>query len=90
MDKLINYVSGKTIQGLFDLARTNASADHVSFVDNYLQMIRSPNTPISAFEEPARNLLIARHLTDAIFKVLYVSGIKLVVLLVDELESLII
>lgn len=88
LDKLINYVSGKTIQGLYDLARTNASEDHVSFVDNYLQMIRSPNTPISAFEEPARKLANRGHLTDVIFKVLYVSGIKLVVLLVDELESL--
>jgi len=88
LDKLINYFSGKTIQGLFDLARTNASADHVSFVDNYLQMIRSPNTPISAFEEPARKLANRGHLTDVIFKVLYVSGIKLAVLLVDELESL--
>ena len=88
IDKFINYISGKTIQNLFDKARVNANSEHVNFVDSYLQMIRSPNTPISAFEEPARGLSCRGRLTDVVFKVLHLSGIKLIVLLVDELESL--
>ena len=88
IDKIINYFSGKTMQSLFEKARTNANKDHVDFVDKYLHMIRYPDTPISAFEEPARELARRGRLTDVIFKVLSLSGIKLIVLLVDELESL--
>ncbi len=88
LERLINWVSGKTIQSLFEKARSNANRDHVSFVDNYLEMIRSPATPISAFEQPARELSRKGRLTDVVFKVLALSGIKLIVILVDELESL--
>ena len=88
IDKLLNFISGKTMQSLFEKAQNNANKEHVEFVNKYLSMIRSPDTPISAFEEPARELAHRGRLTDVIFKILSLSGIELIVLLVDELESL--
>jgi hypothetical protein len=88
VDRLINFVSGQTMQALFDQARLQANQDHVEFVDTYLQLIRNPSQPISAFETPAKRLSYKGQLTDVIFKILHLTGYSMVVIAVDELESL--
>ena len=85
-EKLMKYFAGNTLQAIFEQDRQRADADHVKFVDSYFKLIRNPNAPITAFEEPARKLSYQGVLTDIVFKVLAFSGFKMVVILVDELE----
>ena len=88
IDKLLNFLSGRTMQSLFEQAQRQANQEHTEFVHRYLDIIRHPNQPISAFEIPARQLSHKGELTDVIFKTLSLTGANLVVILVDELESL--
>jgi len=88
LEKILQKISGKTLQKLFNEDRKRSDREHVDFVDTYINLIENPNAPISRFEEPARNLSYAGNLTDVIFKVLKFSGVKTIIIMIDELESL--
>lgn len=88
IDRFIKSLAGKRIYDQFATIQRQASGNHKKFVRSYLNMIRHPNQPISAFEEPAKKLSREGDLTDVIFKVLRLAGFKLVVILVDELETI--
>lgn len=88
LDRFVQFLSGRDLQARFDRARTQADAVHIGFVEAYLELIRHPEVPITAFENPARHLATQSKLTDVVFKVLAWTGCKLIVVLVDELETL--
>ncbi|NEP23862.1 BREX system ATP-binding domain-containing protein [Moorena sp. SIO3I6] len=87
--QLLREFSGQTQQALYERAIQESSQEDTKFVQNYLKIIKKPEVAVTDFEPSAKQLSKEGKLTDVIFRILKYSGINLVVVLVDELESLV-
>lgn len=88
IERFKQFWAGNTIQEIFNRDRIRVGDVYGRFVDDYLQLIRNPNAPPGVFETTARELSAQSKLADLILRVLAFAGIKMVVVLADELESL--